>query len=289
MQQQYDIGKRLREVMAERGGTISQLAELTDVSEDTIKAIRSGKTKSPGIQLMISIADALGCTMDGFLHRRSLTDEELYLLQKYRTLNIHGKRMVMLMADSEDHMQKKLPSADAYRAKTRRIPCISSTHTLASNSDYSTHATEFIEIPADYFPNADYCLRLTTNMLHPIYIKDDIIAVEQNFPHFGDIALFLNENGVEMIRKYTEKDGSPYLEAVSRCDRSLYLTSDIICLGTILGIVRLEDTRKPLTKSMGGFLIYKYYDVDYSAPPVISHGDGWVTNMLSLLVLDTDI
>ena len=245
MQQQYEIGKRLREVMAERGVTISQLAELTDVSEDTIKAIRSGKTKSPGIQLMISIADALGCTMDGFLHRRSLTDEELYLLQKYRTLNIHGKRMVMLMADSEDHMQKKLPSADAYRAKTRRIPCISSTHTLASNSDYSTHATEFIEIPADYFPNADYCLRLTTNMLHPIYIKDDIIAVEQNFPHFGDIALFLNENGVEMIRKYTEKDGSPYLEAVSRCDRSLYLTSDIICLGTILGIVRLEDTRKP--------------------------------------------
>ena len=139
------------------------------------------------------------------------------------------------------HIQK----ADAYRAKTRRIPCISSTHTLASNSDYSTHAAEFIEIPADYFPNADYCLRLTTNMLHPIYIKDDIIAVEQNFPHFGDIALFLNENGVEMIRKYTEKDGSPYLEAVSRCDRSLYLTSDIICLGTILGIVRLEDTRKP--------------------------------------------
>ena len=48
-----------------------------------------------------------------------------------------------------------------------------------------------------------------------------------------------------IIRKYTEKDGSPYLEAVSRCDRSLYLTSDIICLGTILGIVRLEDTRKP--------------------------------------------
>ena len=53
MQQQYDIGKRLREVMAERGVTISQLAELTDVSEDTIKAIRSGKTKSPGIQLMM--------------------------------------------------------------------------------------------------------------------------------------------------------------------------------------------------------------------------------------------
>ena len=115
------------------------------------------------------------------------------------------RTMVMLMADSEDHMQKKLPSADAYRAKTRRIPCISSTHMLASNSDYSTHATEFIEIPADYFPNADYCLRLTTNMLHPIYIKDDIIAVEQNFPHFGDIALFLNENIQKRMAHHTLK------------------------------------------------------------------------------------
>lgn len=139
MQQQYDIGKRLREVMAERGVTISQLAEMTDVSEDTIKAIRSGKTKSPGIQLMISIADALGCTMDGFLHRRSLTDEELYLLQKYRTLNIHGKRMVMLMADSEDHMQKKLlqrmrtaPKRAGFRVfpqLTRLLPIQTTQHT----------------------------------------------------------------------------------------------------------------------------------------------------------------
>ena len=208
------------------------------ISEDTIKAIRSGKTKSPGILLMISIADALGCTMDGFLHRQSLTHEELYLLSKFRTLNIHGKNMVMLMADSEDHMQRQLPGMNS-TASTRKIPCISSTHTLASNTDYSTHATEFIDMPADY------CLRLTTNMLHPIYMKDDLLAVEKDFPRLGDIAVFLNEDGVEMIRKYTERDGSPYLEAVSRCDKSIYLTSDIICLGTILGIIRLQDTRMP--------------------------------------------
>ena len=116
---------------------------------------------------------------------------------------------------------------------------------MASNTDYSTHATEFIDMPADYFPTADYCLRLTTNMLHPIYMKDDLLAVEKDFPRLGDIAVFLNEDGVEMIRKYTERDGSPYLEAVSRCDKSIYLTSDIICLGTILGIIRLQDTRMP--------------------------------------------
>ena len=121
----YDIGYRLKDVMAEKGVTISQLADMTGISEDTIKAIRSGKTKSPGIQLMISIADALGCTMDGFLHRQSLTPEELYLLRKFRTLNIHGKKMVMLMADSEDHMQCRLP-ADSAEPGTRRpgIGCL---------------------------------------------------------------------------------------------------------------------------------------------------------------------
>lgn len=90
MQQQYDIGKRLREVMAERGVTISQLAELTDVSEDTIKAIRSGKTKSPGIQLMISIADALGCTMDGFLHRRIVSPAKIQNTQHPRQADGHA-------------------------------------------------------------------------------------------------------------------------------------------------------------------------------------------------------
>lgn len=246
MEEIYDIGKRLKEVMAERGMTISRLAELTGVSEDTIKAIRCGKTKSPGIQLMIAIADALECTMDGFLHRASLSREELYLLRRYRLLNQHGRQMVNLMLDSESHMQKKLYNEAGERVTTRKLPCISPTHTLSANTDYGSHATDFVEIPESYFPAADYCIKLTTNMLHPIYMKGDHLAVEKNFPHMGDIGVFLNKDGIEMIRRYTEKDGSPYLEAVSRCDRSLYLTGDIICLGTILGIIRLENDVNPL-------------------------------------------
>ena len=124
----YDIGYRLKDVMAEKGVTISQLADMTGISEDTIKAIRSGKTKSPGIQLMISIADALGCTMDGFLHRQSLTHEELYLLSKFRTLNIHGKNMVMLMADSEDHMQRQLPGREFHCQHTKDTMYLVNSH-----------------------------------------------------------------------------------------------------------------------------------------------------------------
>ena len=73
----YDIGYRLKDVMAEKGVTISQLADMTGISEDTIKAIRSGKTKSPGIQLMSSIADARFSASPESDTRRALSSEQI--------------------------------------------------------------------------------------------------------------------------------------------------------------------------------------------------------------------
>ena len=76
------------------------------------------------------------------------------------------------------------------------------------------------------------------------------------------------------------------------------LSADVIdpCISQVISFVwdRFSEssvwrTQENRLLHKGGFLIYKYYDVDYSAPPVISHGDGWVTNMLSMLELDTDI
>jgi transcriptional regulator with XRE-family HTH domain len=246
MENNYDIGQRLREAMEEKHMTIRQLADITGISEDSIKAIRSGKTKSPGILLMISIADALDSTMDGLLHRQSLTMDELRLLSKYRRLNSHGKCMVNLMADSENHMQIPDSQLMDESVSTRKIACISSNHLPANNADYTAHATDFIEIPADYFPSADFCLKLTTNLLHPTFMKGDLLAVEKNFPRFGDNGVFLNRDGNELIRQYKEKDGAPYLESISSCDKSTYMTDDIICLGTVLGIVRMEDTSLPV-------------------------------------------
>lgn len=41
----YDIGYRLKDVMAEKGVTISQLADMTGISEDTIKAIGAARPR----------------------------------------------------------------------------------------------------------------------------------------------------------------------------------------------------------------------------------------------------
>ncbi len=58
---------------------------------------------------------------------------------------------------------------------------------------------------------------------------------------------FLDGQGTELIRKYTEKDGNMYLESISNCHKSLYYTDDIICLGTVLGIIREAEKYEPDT------------------------------------------
>ena len=49
MSKTYEIDKRLKLLMKIQGITISELAAKADISEDTIKAIRSGKTKNPSL------------------------------------------------------------------------------------------------------------------------------------------------------------------------------------------------------------------------------------------------
>ena len=45
-----DVSTGLRNMMKLRKLTISELADESNIPEDTIKSIRSGKTRNPGIQ-----------------------------------------------------------------------------------------------------------------------------------------------------------------------------------------------------------------------------------------------
>ncbi len=235
MKSNYDVGERLKFVMRSRNVTISQLAEAAEVSEDTIKSIRSGKIKNPSINIMIAIADALNITLDGLLHRKSLSDDEVELLKNYRILSTHGKNAVQMTANAEKHL---LSSDDK---EQRRIICIVPTQTKSSDVDFSMHNTEYITIPADCFPEADMAVKIITNNLYPIYSKGDILAIEKNFPALGTIGIFVDRQGTEIIRKYVEKNGTMILEPLSKCNKAVVYSDDITCLGRILGIIRLKE------------------------------------------------
>ncbi len=237
MEYQYNIGERLKTIMTQRRITIAQLAEATELSEDTIKAIRSGKTKNPTIQVIASIADALDCTIDGLLFRENLSSEEMKLVTGFRKLNSHGKKVISMLLESEHHMQISMTGP------TREIPCITPAMAKTSDVDFSMHNAEYITLPAGYYDSADFAVRIISNMLYPIFAKGDMLAVEKKFPPIGSLGVFIDSQGTEMIRRYTEKDGSMYLETISSCNKSFFYTDDIICIGTIIGIIRIAENK----------------------------------------------
>lgn len=237
MDHNYDIGTRLKNVMSIRKITIAELAEQSGLSEDTIKAIRSGKTKNPTIQVVAAIADALGCTIDGLLLRPTISEKEARFLESYRNMNPHGRSVIDMLMESERHIQM------AVDGPTRKIPCITPAMAKTSDVDFSIHNAEYITLPTGYYDSADFAIRLITNMLYPVFTKGDMLAVEKKFPGIGRLGVFIDKKGTEMVRKYTEKNGAMYLEAISSSNKSCFYTDDIVCIGTILGIIRLTQNK----------------------------------------------
>ena len=77
-----DVSTGLRNMMKLRKLTISELADESNIPEDTIKSIRSGKTRNPGIQTIIRLADAMQCSIDELIGHKLNSTEEMEFLNK---------------------------------------------------------------------------------------------------------------------------------------------------------------------------------------------------------------
>lgn len=232
MTKPYLIASALKRTMEKNKFTISQLADLTDISEDTIKAIRSGRTKNPGIQVIIRLADAMKCSIDELIGRDIDYSEDSQFLNKWHKMGNHGKKLVDAIADIE------ISAADTSPDK-REITCLIPTSHIGDGINYHNVNLEKIEISSDMFQQADFCLRITSNALSPVYFYDDILAIEKRFPNNDEIGIFLNNN-VGYIRRYAIANHHVQLLPLFPACKDLVVNGlkDYVCLGTVLGIVR---------------------------------------------------
>lgn len=61
---------RLRETRREKGWSQSELSRRSSVPQTVISDIENGVTKSPGIKIVVRLADALGISVNDLLERR---------------------------------------------------------------------------------------------------------------------------------------------------------------------------------------------------------------------------
>lgn len=233
MNENYEIDKRLKLLMKIEGITISELAAKSNVSEDTIKAIRSGKTKNPSLYVLTAIADAFSCTLDNLIGRIPKEVDEANLLRKWRSLDNHGRKNTMLLIDDELTKQPHTTS------RMRQFMYYCSSSYLGNGALFDMKRCEYTDIPATYMRDADFGFKITSDSYTPIYFPEDIVAIKKRPPFPGEIACYWKDN-VIYIRKYVILGGIPRYVPINAFYNEIELKniSDYTCLGTIIGILR---------------------------------------------------
>lgn len=229
----YEIGQRLKLLMKLNGLTISELSEKSNVSEDTIKSIRSGKTTNPGINVLISIADAFSYTLDNLIGRLPKDVDESELLRKWRSLDSHGRNRAMLLIDNELSNQPLMTS------RVRPFMYYTPTSYLGNGAVFDMSRAEYINIPVDYMKEADFGFQIISDSFIPDYFPDDIIAVKKRLPLTGETGFYLKDTTV-YIRKNIIVNGVTRLIPLIAANNEVELknTEEYACIGTAVGIVR---------------------------------------------------
>ncbi len=233
MEKEYNLANRLKFLMRLKEFTISQLAAEANISEDTLKSIRSGRIKNPGLNILTAIADVLECTLDNLIDRTRHDDGESELLRKWRSLDSHGRNLTMLLIDNE------LSKQPAFTSNTRLVKCYVPPAYLGNGALFDRDHVEYISIPANYMKNASCGLKVVSDSFIPLYFPGDILALEERPPQNEETAMYFKDKTM-YIRKYVTINGRCRLIPPSHFNTEVELKNidEYSCIGTIIGVFR---------------------------------------------------
>ncbi len=233
MEKQYNLANRLKFLMKLKEFTISGLAAEANISEDTLKSIRSGRITNPGLNILTAIADVLECTLDNLIDRTSNDDGETELLRKWRSLDSHGRNLTMMLIDEEISNQPTLSS------NTRLIQCYIPSAYIGNGALFDSERVEYMSVPANYMKQASHGIKVISDAFIPLYFPGDMLAIEKRSPANEETAIYSKDN-IIYIRKLITIKGKCRLVPLLSFNNEVELKNieEYTCLGTIIGIFR---------------------------------------------------
>lgn len=226
------LSERLRELLAVRGISKEDFAEMCDLPIETVRNIYYGKTPDPKLSTMLKMSKALDISVNCLVGQCTHSPEERALLQYYKSCGNHGKSLIALTAKYEALTAK----AEREAKEKHLIPCL-----IPQGNIRQGIAFEQCETVEIYTSNMEAftAIRMINNDLVPFCCKDDVILIANRFPAHNEYAVFYKE-GRAYIRKFLEEDNQYRLKCLHNEG------TDIICkrmdeieyVGTCCGIVR---------------------------------------------------
>ncbi len=202
-------------IMDQQGISTKTLSDISGVPEDTIKNLRYGRSNDSKINTIISIADALSCSVDDLIDKEELfltgkifANEYIPFLNRYRPVADAALGIELSLAKQPSSVLGRLPLM-VY------IPLKSDNNAMVFKASSYGYVNAFNYASLVETHDITFGFQVINDTLSPIYRSNDILLISNDIPHSGDIVLVLHRPTKRLyIRKYYA-DGAIRLEPIT--------------------------------------------------------------------------
>lgn len=224
------ISERLRQLTNEKGWSIQQLAEISDLPIETVRNVFYGKTTDPKISTVMKLASAFNLSVNCFMGQCPHTPQERILLRNYRSCSAHGRNLLEFLSKYEAGVAK----TERTSMEKHRVPCLVPRGDIRKGIIYENCTT------VDYdtsIKEAFLGIQMINNDLAPQFCKGDIILFENRFPSNREYAAFFKD-GKAYIREFIEEEGKYRLKCLHSQGEDIILKrmDEIDYIGTCCGV-----------------------------------------------------
>ncbi len=207
------IGERIRKLREEKGLSQSALARLSDISNDYMHKIESGKVSNIGIEVIDSIAKSLGVEPTSILYNKSL----------------HSKKKEEIL--SEDLIQDFV-----------EIPLLKGTVSAGVfEQSFEDWDGETFAVPKGMFKGKNLVAwKVKGKSMEPIYMDGDHLIINKDFDCVDEMDVIVKRDGDEVTVKKIKifKDGIIELRPYNLNYPTIQVKSCDEIIGKVVGFFR---------------------------------------------------
>lgn len=235
------INSRIKERRESLNMSRIELAEKIGVTASAI-ANYENEISSPKIEVMYKIFNALKCDANylyqdemGINYPMKVTYDEIEHIKKYRSLDLHGKKMVDFTLQEE---YERIAATKENKVPQQEVPTriISYYYKSASAGTgqivFDSPPDKDIEIPdIPEYRNVSYSIGVNGDSMTPKYHDGDILLVEatENVRR-GEIGIFYMDGEC-----YVKKLGTNELISLNPQYDSIHINESFRCMGRVIG------------------------------------------------------
>ena len=228
-----EFGKAIKEKMVEKQVNQAALAEAIGMPKTTLSGLLSRDTSKISIDVFLKICKYLECDPEELydeFEKRDVSKAESLLIQKYNSLDKHGRQVVDAVLAIE---------VERCAEEEKQIQIRHSFYKVSAGLGYDlddSESWEMISVPdTPEAERADFALTIQGDSMEPVYFDGDIVLVKQQEQiNQGEVGIFI-VNGEGYIKKL----GRNRLISLNAVYEDIVFNENdhICCAGKVIGRV----------------------------------------------------